>query len=267
MEGGIHMNAVKIQILIIVTALLLWACGEESSPPQRKASPPSAEDQPTDDGEGTDETTKDGSDPEQTLQDSRTVILGDSVWALSGDLQKFLELHTKRKMRSYAVNGARITGTSKSSIPNQYKNAKAEGPIKTILMDGGGNDLLVAGLDKCAPFTPACQEVIDDVEATALKLLADAADNDISHVVYLGYYKPTGFASILGEASVKGNQMIQSRCESETSITCIFVDPVDAFSGQAGLILSDGIHPTKEGSKVLASLIWEAIQKHEVPLD
>ena len=59
---------------------------------------------------------------------------------------------------------------------------------------------------------------------------------------------------------------VKEFCESQTEARCYFVDMRPAFdtngdgSPEEGMIGLDGIHPTVEGSKLLASEIWQVMQ-------
>ena len=61
-------------------------------------------------------------------------------------------------------------------------------------------------------------------------------------------------------------ELVIAACE-EAEIHCILVDPRPAFDGRQGLITWDGIHPTWQGSRLLAELTYQAFVDHGISLD
>lgn len=43
--------------------------------------------------------------------------------------------------RKYYISGAQMVGGLIKTIPQQYEDAIANGPIRTVILDGGGNDI------------------------------------------------------------------------------------------------------------------------------
>ena len=67
------------------------------------------------------------------------VNLGDSIFALSGEIQDFLHAWSGQTFRRYALSGSMV-----SHVSDQYSDAKADNAnINTIFMDAGGNDILI----------------------------------------------------------------------------------------------------------------------------
>jgi hypothetical protein len=209
------------------------------------------------------------------------VNIGDSIFALSGDI--YDELHAKagETWRHYALSGVQMIGGEilGPPIPTQYEIAKSDDPdIRTVYMDGGGNDILLAALlfDPhdckncnewwCGDLSQSCKDLVDDVYVETVNLFNRMDSDGVEQVVVLGYYHLKwgifGDLTKLNDATDYGDQKFQEACNNSTA-NAVFIDPRDAFAGHEGsYIISDGIHPTLEGSRVLADLIWEEIDHH-----
>ena len=62
-------------------------------------------------------------------------IIGDSIFDLSGDIQKYLKTLSGKTYKDRSVNGEKIAG-----IVSQYDRAISGTPtLKTVIADGGGN--------------------------------------------------------------------------------------------------------------------------------
>jgi lysophospholipase L1-like esterase len=210
------------------------------------------------------------------------VMLGDSVFALSGDIAKELKLLSGKEYPHYYIVGAEMKGTkdsfggTESDLPNQYKRAKAEhAPIHTIIFDGGANDIILTAYGQCkaAPnpenldmktlCRPFFEEAVEEVTTGLSALLKTMREDGVQHVIYQGYYRSTN--PDFDDASDFGMQALkavidehQEAFQSPKSLS--FIDPRPHFNGkEAEYIISDRIHPSAAGSKVLANLIWNIL--------
>ena len=116
------------------------------------------------------------------------VNIGDSIFALSGEISEFLHTYAGETFRRYAVSGAELTGGILApSLNSQYNTAKSDNPnIETVIMDGGGNDILLPVLTMFDPYdcqtqwyewgrlSSSCKNFIDDLYVDAVSYL-DAA--------------------------------------------------------------------------------------------
>ena len=81
--------------------------------------------------------------------------------------------------------------------------------------------------------------------------------DSVQNVIYLGYYElPRGNANLL-QALNYGDDKLGEAC-ANTVANCTFLDPRGTIP--ANYVLDDDIHPTTEGSQVLADLIWPHLQ-------
>lgn len=205
------------------------------------------------------------------------VNLGDSIFALSGDIYTELEAKSGETWRHYAISGAQaIDGILADPVPDQYEDAKSDNPnIRVIYMDGGGNDILIPAiaLDTygckacndwwCDDISDSCKELAYDVYVAAVDMLNEMDEDGVEQVVYQGYYHTKygllGDLTKMHKAIDYGNSMLEMACENTTA-NAVFVNPTEAFEGnESSYIIADGIHPSEAGSAVLADLLWEVI--------
>ncbi|GAB6095996.1 hypothetical protein JCM14469_22490 [Desulfatiferula olefinivorans] len=207
------------------------------------------------------------------------VNLGDSIFALSGDIYSELEAKSDETWRHYAISGAQMVGGILADpVPDQYADARSDNPdIRVIYMDGGGNDILIPAIAFdpygckncnywwCGDLSRSCKDLIDDIYVATVDLLNDMDDDGVEQVVFMGYYHLKwglfGDLRKLDDAVDYGDKRLRDACINST-VNAVFVDPRNAFEGKEGsYIIADGIHPTAAGSAVLANLLWNVIDR------
>ena len=84
----------------------------------------------------------------ETADRSEIITLGDSIFDLSGDIQRILEDRAGQTFRDYTLSGAELSGgIVANSVERQYSDAKStDANIETVVMDGGGNDILIPAI-------------------------------------------------------------------------------------------------------------------------
>ncbi|KKN82356.1 hypothetical protein LCGC14_0310160 [marine sediment metagenome] len=185
-----------------------------------------------------------------------TLILGDSVFALSGDIHQYLQEDLNETITSRARSGCQMLGgniicSRRYAVPEQYANAPKTG-INTLIFNGGGNDIQFSN---CRPSLSACMPLLQNLEDEIAELAQQMQADGIENIVFLGYYNAVGDAEELREIN-EYSMDLKARTYPGLGIT--FVDVRQAFQGnEARYIANDGIHPTAEGSRVLADLILE----------
>lgn len=197
------------------------------------------------------------------------ITLGDSIFDLSGDLQMFLEQEAGQTFRNYTQSGAELTGgVIATSVQNQYSDAKqTDSNIETIVMDGGGNDILIPAmvLDPYGCRThwwrrsirSSCKNLVNDTYVDLVNLLNTMDTDGVDNIIYLGYYELPRSNENLTQAVNFGDDRLGDACNNTTA-NCTFVDPRGQIP--ANHVLSDNIHPTTEGSRTLADLIWPELE-------
>ncbi len=198
------------------------------------------------------------------------VNLGDSIFALSGEIQGFLHSWSGQTFRRYALSGSMV-----SHISDQYDDAKADDSnIKTIFMDGGGNDILIPAVAfdpyNCkvdwweSGLSSTCKALIDDVYVDIVNLLNQMGRDGVKNIIYQGYSnQKDGYISSakLNQAVSYGDAKMALAVANATAASNyrVFIDPRSTIVPSTDL-KSDGVHPNTAGSKKFATLIWAKLQ-------
>ncbi|KZZ09767.1 hypothetical protein A3749_12835 [Oleiphilus sp. HI0078] len=155
------------------------------------------------------------------------------------------------------------------AVDQQYEDAKStDANIDTIVMDGGGNDILIPAM----LFDPygcrthwwrwnisrSCRGLIEDQYINAINLLNQMESDDVQNVIWLGYYELPRGNKNLTKALNYGDDLLGYACDVATNASCSFVDTRGTVP--ASQVESDNIHPTPEGSINLANQIWPVLQ-------
>ncbi|MBL4795523.1 MAG: SGNH/GDSL hydrolase family protein [Pseudomonadales bacterium] len=197
-------------------------------------------------------------------------MLGDSIFALSGKETDALEILSGETYRTYYISGAQMIGGFVKPIQEQYYDAAEEGYIRTLILDGGGNDVLIGANKECsAPYgdelSAECYAVMDKVLEKTEEMAMVAAEAGVENFVYQAYYY-VKYPSLWQVTDVFLARAIElaTRLDIENpDMKFVFVDPRDAFFDQSYIGL-DGIHPNAAGSQVLANLLWEAMVENDI---
>lgn len=201
------------------------------------------------------------------------VFVGDSIFALSGEIQDVLHDEAGGTFRNYTTSGAELNGGLLApSVRTQFDWAMDHDSSSSIVvMDGGGNDILIPATGLGDPYgckttwyrrsmSSRCRSFIDDIQVEVTDLLDDMAADGITDVIYLGYYYPVSGslgASSLGDAVDYGDDAISDACDNSV-VDCTFIDPRGVIGSSD--IVSDGVHPSTSGSEKLAALIWPELE-------
>jgi lysophospholipase L1-like esterase len=202
-----------------------------------------------------------------TTKGDDVLLIGDSFIALSRDITKDLNtlarnagaLEASDAYRDKSVSGTQLSGGISPQIPQQYINAQKETPVKIVIMDGGGNDMLN---NTCSdPPMASCQAIQNAV--TAVKdLFVQMGKDGVESVVYFFYPENQKNATQRAKVDVLRSEL-QEVCKSAASPKCYGVDLRPVFEGHfTEYVLSDGIHPTAAGSRATAEAIWSVMQQN-----
>lgn len=198
--------------------------------------------------------------PDAENQNDQVVMLGDSIFALSGEIANELERLSGEVYRSYYVSGAELEGGFVRPIPRQYNRAYNQDPdIRTIIMDGGGNDIQIGAIAECSggEVTEDCMDALQAALDAADQLFSDMRADGVQNIIYMNYFY------ILNEDRKPAFDWMHGQMEALASqYGAIVVDPMPYMD--PSLIGSDNIHPTDEGSQMLANLIWDAMVENDI---
>lgn len=172
------------------------------------------------------------------------VTIGDSWMRLivSG-IEPSLDKYAGKTYRHRAQAGTLVLN---EQIPYQYEVEHSANPdIKTVVMTGGGNDILGS---PCS--ATACNAVVDDVFVRLNELYAQMAEDGVQDVIVVGYTYPANMAKHAAlDHSIMRNE---AECTKERMPRCHFID-----GSKLGIKLSDGIHPDGAGYDLLGKTVWE----------
>ena len=217
----------------------------------------------------------DADEPLRNADNNQVVNLGDSIFADSGDINNILYEYEGGTFRHYSRNGSQMIGSTLNMgkpIPDQYTEAKNDhADIKLVYMNGGINDFLapfIVSQDKTCVheseggLSDDCISLIDGVAAVHDSLLDQMNSDGVDRVVRLGYYyvkKGLAADPILNTAIDYLNLKIEGSC-NDAELDCTFIDPREIISDEH--IINDGVHPSDEGSRILADLLWPYISNY-----
>jgi lysophospholipase L1-like esterase len=229
-----------------------------------------------------------GFKPKCLSKGAELALIGDS-W-INFPLGEFLAPRMATRARNdgalaqgESYNDQAVAGTSLGSgglglIPDQWPSAKAAAQaagtsVKFVIMDGGGNDVLLGNticLDngQMRDQNATCQKTVMDATLAGKMLQTKMKMDGVGQVVYFFYpHVPAGGWDVLDYSL----PMAKAVCEGQNddNYQCYFVDTRDAFQGvgntgeaMGSLIGPDGIHPNAAGDDVLADLLWKTMKEH-----
>ena len=211
-----------------------------------------------------------GNPYEESADRNEVITLGDSIFDLNGVIQETLESYAGETFRDYTQSGAELSGGSLAkSVEQQYADARStDANIETIVMDGGGNDILIPAtlFDPYGCRTKwyrwnisrSCRGLIEDQYVNAVNLLNQMDSDGVDNVIWLGYYELPRGNTNLTQALNYGDDLLGYACDVSGNANCQFVDPRGTVP--ASQVESDDIHPTPAGSVNLANQIWPKLQ-------
>ncbi|HQG31104.1 MAG TPA: SGNH/GDSL hydrolase family protein [Deltaproteobacteria bacterium] len=212
----------------------------------------------------------------RSASDNDVVNLGDSIFALSGKIHDNLQSWAGQTFRRYSKSGAMITGGDfiTPDLNMQYDTAKADGYIRTIFMDGGGNDILIPATLFFDPYnckvdwwesglSSSCKSLINDVYVDTVDLLNRMGRDGVQNIIFQGYYHVKGGligTTALNPAVDYGDAKLALAVQNAAAAPNyrVFIDPRPFIVNSD--IVFDGVHPNDSGSYKLAQRIWAKLQ-------
>jgi lysophospholipase L1-like esterase len=212
-----------------------------------------------------------GCDPDEVTKPC-VVMLGDSIFALSDQEARFLEDLSGDTYRKYYISGAQMVGGLIKTIPQQYEDALADGPVRTVILDGGGNDILIGANRVCraeygGELSDACYDVMEEVLDASDKNFRRMVADGVKNVVFQGYYyvRNEQLWQVTDVFQDMGIQLANELDAEFPDVKIVYVDPRPYFTqGDTSHLWADGIHPTRAAAKTLANLVWEAMVDNDI---
>lgn len=204
---------------------------------------------------------------------SQIVVVGDSYMTVNTPYLVTQQLAAAAgaptPYRSYAVAG---TSMANGQIPGQLTQAILADPdIKLVIMDGGGNDVLINHRECLNPGSStnvACQQVVQAALDAANQMLTAAMNDGVHDVIYFYYpHIPSGILSGAAPTEMLDYALpkVKAACDGANQktggrLTCHFIDLVPLFAGHPEYIGGDQIHPTVAGAQVIGNAIWNVMR-------
>jgi len=215
---------------------------------------------------------------------SQVVLLGDSYinW-VSHTFPADLNREAGQTFRMYAVGGFSMGSGGIGFIPPELDQAVAEDPdITTIVMTGGGNDILVPDtlqfprggdckMSLDAPTIPDCQKIVDKALEAADDMMTNGVaklDNETTQVIYF-FYPNVPDGTLVGGTHPNAileyaAPLVKDFCDgaydrSAGKVDCHFVDLRPVFEGHPDYFAPTDIHPNAMGSAAMAKAVWQTM--------
>ena len=186
---------------------------------------------------------------------SDVVTIGDSWMAgpLNGaGIQAGLD-RAGTKYRHYAVTATTLLS---GQIPSQYDQAKTANPkISTVIMTGGGNDVMFTGGSCDTP--EACEAFAAKITAGLNDLWTKMAADGVQDVIYIQYSDSAGSTPTENRGKNKATAPI---CSSG-KISCHVVPTTDLIAASD---LLDGIHPNSAGNDRIAKRVLMLMEERKI---
>jgi hypothetical protein len=167
------------------------------------------------------------------------IAIGDSWMLLSvTGIQLSLVRLSGQPYRTYGVPGTQLLN---GQIPGQYTQAKGVNPdIKTVVMTGGGNDVLLTGLQAdCAAGGTACQQQLVKIGQGLAALWKQMSADGVQDVIHIEYASTAGAGLKDPQANKAG---LAALCAAvPPPLRCHLLDTDQLVMHD---LMPDGIHPS-----------------------
>ena len=191
------------------------------------------------------------------------VMIGDSWMAgalgfISGAYIGGIAAAIKNKGKNYPNYSISATQLLNGAIPRQYTQAKrANKDIKTVIMTGGGNDVLIGGKPCNTPET--CAQTGAKIAGALNELWTQMAHDGVKDIVYIQYAASAG--SSPASAREGGGTPAVPICTTG-KIVCHSIPTTDIIPRSR--LGTDGIHPDATGNRLIAERVLKTMGERKV---
>ncbi len=201
--------------------------------------------------------------PHGEVSASEVVILGDVFIAQDREVVRQLEalahdagaLGPDDHYRDYSSVTQNALLLGDALLRDRYAEALAEAPVRVVVMNGGGSDMLL-GVCPGAPG-PDCPLVADTATA-AEQLLAQMALDGVEQVLWFYYPDPEN-PDLLAKLDAL-QPLLQNVCAT-SPVPCQWLDLRPAFAGSFSQYMVSDFVPSPLGAQVAATTIWASMQQ------
>jgi hypothetical protein len=190
------------------------------------------------------------------LAGSDVAVIGDSLIELSpftADLEAALvsagALTDGEHVRDYASHLYSVLAGGTLGVATQWTTARAEGPVRVVVLDGGATDVLNA---PCGSAPTADCTAVQAAASGAEALLAEFAADGVEHVVY-AFYNDFDNAPVKAGIDVL-RPFIENAC-GRAALPCEFLDLRPSFAGHPEYLGPDGIVWSDSGASASADAV------------
>jgi len=166
-------------------------------------------------------------------------------------------LSTGQHFRDHAMAVSSLLATGALSFDNQYTGARADGPARVIVMDGGATDVLngqCAGM--LTPECPAAHAAVSGAE----QLFQRFAKDGVEHVVYFFYGDPVDNPTLEDGLNLM-RPLLKNAC-GRSAVPCHWLDLRPIFEGHPEYVMgTDGLVFSEAGAAVAAAATFAFMQK------
>jgi hypothetical protein len=197
---------------------------------------------------------------------SDVVLIGDSwmsntlqIEGTGGGVGPSLVAVAMQKYANYGVQGTMLlmADTFGPAIPTQYEQAKQlRQGIKTIVMTGGGNDVIQnpSLSQACMVGGDQCKQLLIQIGQTLDTLWTEMANDGVQDVIYIRYTDNTGTL----DPSLQGDKGVPTPSICLTGkIWCHSIETTDIVA--ATDLAADGIHPLAPANDRIAQRVWDTM--------
>ncbi len=178
------------------------------------------------------------------------LLIGDSIFALNRTTAGYL------RSNGFQVKDKSRIAAKMSAIATQYSANRAG--VKTVVMNGGGNDILLGHYMDCVARNAKCKTAVRSAIGKGKQLMKRMERDGVEKIIYVGLYHFRGFNKTLNPTVDEAMSQVKRACA--TVEICTFIDS-RKFIGQ-GDLKPDDIHPTAVASKKMGRAIVRALRKN-----